>query len=78
MGLSSIALNNMVVSFSKDALVEMKKNVLKANGACWAVAAAQSMVNVENGVAKRDIGYSVAAGQALLATLCLWRGFKEE
>lgn len=78
MGLTSCAINSMAVAISDDASFRTKKNVLKASGACCAVAAAQTLVNIENGVTKRDLGYGTAAGQGLLAALCLWRGFKED
>ena len=68
----------MAVAITDDASFKTKKNVLKATGACWAVAAAQTMVNIENGITKKDIGYGTAAGQALIAALCLWRGLKED
>lgn len=78
LGLASYTVNAMAVAVTDDASVKTKKNVLKASGACWALGAAQNLVNVENGISKKELGYGLAAGQAVLAALCLWRGFKED
>ena len=32
----------------------------------------------QKGYQKRELAYAAAAGQAAMAALCLWRGFKDD
>lgn len=76
MSLCSNAATTLAVSASDS--YDAKKNLLKVLGATWAVAAAQSIYNAEQGHQKKDVAYGIAAGKAVVSALCLWRGFKTE
>ena len=53
------------------------KNSLKVAGGGWLAAAAHTLWNAGENVQKQDISYATAAGQAVMAGLCLWRGFED-
>jgi hypothetical protein len=60
---------------ASDGSYAAKKNMLKTLGGVWAASAANMIYQAEQGHHKRDVAYGMAAGQALLSALCLWRGF---
>ena len=76
--LNSLGTTLVAISVSDDLPKETRKNVLKVQGAWWLAAGAHSLYNVDQGLQRKDIGYAVAASQALAAGLHLWRGFAED
>jgi hypothetical protein len=62
---------------TEDATTKTKKNLLKVNGAAWALAAAHTLYNVQEGFQKDDVSYATVAVQATMAAVCLWKGFEE-
>jgi len=76
MGLAHCAASDLVLSVSDN--TENKKLGLKVAGAGWGACAAMMLYNAEEGHQKKDISYAVAAGQAAMSALCLWRGFCDE
>lgn len=62
---------------TEDATIRTKKNLLKVNGTAWALAAAHTLYNVQEGVQKDDVSYATVAVQATMAAICFWKGFEE-
>lgn len=61
-----------------DGSKEAKKNLLKAAGASWAFCAAHQLYNVQRGYQKDEATFAGVSGNAVMAALCLWRGFKDD
>jgi hypothetical protein len=76
--LLSCAATNWTVAMSDEPAPKTVKNVLKTNGIMWSIAAGQTLYNAENGWQKKDVAYTAAAGQAVIAALALWRGYADE
>ncbi len=68
----------MSVTMTEDATRKTKKNLLKVQGVAWGASVAHNLWNAQEGYMKKDAAYAAAAGQAVLAALCLWKGFEGE
>jgi hypothetical protein len=77
-GLLSFGAANLTVAMSDEFAPRTTKNMLKTHGYVWGIAAAQSLYNAENGWQKKDVAYTLAAGQAAMAALALWRGYSDD
>lgn len=77
-GLLSCAAANWTVAITDEPAPKTVKNLLKTNGIMWTISAGQTLYNAENGLQKKDVAYTCAAGQAAIAALSLWRGYADE
>ncbi|PSC71838.1 sulfate adenylyltransferase isoform B [Micractinium conductrix] len=77
MAVSCTGAQSIVLSAS-DANQKALKSSLKTVGTVWAGVTGMTLYNAEKGYQKRELAYAAAAGQAAMAALCLWRGFKDD